>query len=181
MFDYMLMALAFGLFLLYDGNQIYWHKRYLQPAFFLGCLLLILPLITTMLHRDIQRLSYLFLTFAALCLILEVYVLFFALPFQETYGKDAAPEICRTGVYGVCRHPGFWTLSACFLFLALAFPFQHMWLLTSCATGINFLYILFQDVFSFPRLFLDYGEYKRDVPFLIPHIVRRKAEKRMRR
>ncbi|HIW17640.1 MAG TPA: hypothetical protein H9886_00675, partial [Candidatus Faecalicoccus intestinipullorum] len=33
---------------------------------------------------------------------------------------------------------------------------------------LNLLYIGFQDMVIFPRIFVDYGDYKRKVPFLIP-------------
>lgn len=32
---------------------------------------------------------------------------------------------------------------------------------------MNFMYIIMQDYYSFPKLFTDYGEYKKTVPFLL--------------
>ena len=35
-------------------------------------------------------------------------------------------------------------------------------------TRVKILYVLFQDLYSFPRTFSNYGKYKESTPFLIP-------------
>jgi len=72
------------------------------------------------------------------------------------------------GVYGLCRHPGFWMFALCYLFLALFF--FDIRLLYCCVVYsiCNFLYILLQDVYIFPKYIRGYSEYKKRVPFLIP-------------
>ena len=44
----------------------------------------------------------------ALCfLLLLIYALFFALPFQETYVvQNVGNKVCAQGMYALCRHPG---------------------------------------------------------------------------
>lgn len=78
----------------------------------------------------------------------------------------------RTGSYGLCRHPGFWCLSLLVLFLSLRGGFTSNLLLASTLVGLDFLLILVQDLYSFPKVFADYEAYKKQVPFLLPGVRR---------
>ena len=101
---------------------------------------------------------------------LLIYTLFFALPFEETYCKENKLRAAYTeGVYGLCRHPGV---------LWFAGAFLCMWgMLGGWRPGIyfglmifwNYLYIIFQDLWTFPRTFFNYREYQQNTPFLIPN------------
>ena len=101
---------------------------------------------------------------------LLIYTLFFALPFEETYCKENKLRAAYTeGVYGLCRHPGV---------LWFAGAFLCMWgMLGGWRPGIyfvlmifwNYLYIIFQDLWTFPRTFFNYREYQQSTPFLIPN------------
>ena len=97
-----------------------------------------------------------------------LYVLFGALPAKQAYG-DKRLSVVKSGPYALCRHPGGW----CFLFLygslylfsggtemlfgAILFP------------ALNFLYIWIEDTYLFPKHIAGYGDYKREVPFLLPN------------
>ena len=97
----------------------------------------------------------------------------FALPFDDTYRKEAAGgRVCRSGLYGYCRHPGILAFFFCFLFLGLAAGERQL-AAGMFYSGLNLLYAWYQDRIIFTREFSDYGEYRRDVPFLFP--VRGKA------
>ena len=95
---------------------------------------------------------------------------FFALPFEETYCEENKLRAAYTeGVYGLCRHPGV---------LWFAGAFLCMWgMLGGWRPGIyfglmifwNYLYIIFQDLWTFPRTFFNYREYQQSTPFLIPN------------
>ena len=99
-----------------------------------------------------------------------IYTLFFALPFEETYCEENKLRAAYTeGVYGLCRHPGV---------LWFAGAFLCMWgMLGGLRQGIyfglmifwNYLYIIFQDLWTFPRTFFNYREYQQSTPFLIPN------------
>ena len=101
---------------------------------------------------------------------LLIYTLFFALPFEETYcEKNKLRAAYTEGVYGLCRHPGV---------LWFAGAFLCMWgMLGGWRPGIyfvlmifwNYLYIIFQDLWTFPRTFFNYREYQQSTPFLIPN------------
>ena len=104
---------------------------------------------------------------ALLFALLLIYVLFFALPFSDTYVTEGHRCVCRSGVYALCRHPGFWMMLFSFVCLVLAIQRIQLLYVALLCNGGNLLYILFQDIVSFPRQFDDYEQYKKEVPFLM--------------
>lgn len=110
------------------------------------------------------------LALGALALGAEIYVLFFAIPFSESYiAGRSGRKVCDTGAYGLCRHPGV----VCFFFIYLfwglaALPEPGFLCLGMAFSILDGLYALYQDKYSFPRIFSDYADYRRRVPFLIP-------------
>ena len=76
-------------------------------------------------------------------------------------------KVYSGGLYGLCRHPGFWWLLFAYVCLGMACGSEMMRFGLFCSF-LNLLYIGFQDMVIFPRIFVDYGDYKRKVPFLIP-------------
>lgn len=167
MLHYILIIIAFSLFFLYDFNQIKLHKSWLQPTFFIGCSILALSVIHVILQEWNKDVNYLYLLFSMLFFCGLIYVLFFALPFYETYVEESSSKVCRIGIYALCRHPGFWMMLGFFLCLSLTFPTKHMLLVSFLCNLCNFLYILFQDKITFPCEFIDYHEYQKEVPFLM--------------
>ena len=106
---------------------------------------------------------------ALAALAAEVYALFFALPFEKTYVRpDGTRLVCRDGLYGLCRHPGFWPFAAFCGCLALAMPCGRMLAGAGLLAALDLAYILLQDAAIFPGVFLDYTDYKTGVPFLFP-------------
>ena len=105
---------------------------------------------------------------------LEIYLLFFALPKDSYTAPENRRRVCDRGAYGLCRHPGFWSLAAVYLFLYLALPSRPMLTLAVLITAYNLIYIVFQDAYIFEKTFSDYAAYKRRVPFLLPHFGRHK-------
>ena len=66
-------------------------------------------------------------------------------------------------------------IRACY---GLRVPFYALWgMLGGLRQGIyfglmifwNYLYIIFQDLWTFPRTFFNYREYQQSTPFLIPN------------
>ena len=114
---------AFALFFLYDWNRIFWKKRWMTSFFSAGCIILAVTgvlFIWEAFHSG-RGLRLLWLIPAAASLCALIYALFFALPFDDTYRKEAAGgRVCRSGLYGYCRHPGILAFFFCFLFLGLA-------------------------------------------------------------
>lgn len=106
---------------------------------------------------------------ALVSLAAELYALFFALPFEKTYLRpDGTRRVCRDGLYGLCRHPGFWPFAAFCGCLALAMPCGRMLAGAALLTALDLAYIALQDAVIFPRTFTDYSDYQAGVPFLFP-------------
>ncbi len=101
----------------------------------------------------------------------HLYVVF-ALPFEETYCEENKLRAAYTeGMYGLSAairvffmvrrsvfvHVGEWSVDGNkgFIFFLMIF-----W---------NYLYIIFQDLWTFPRTFFNYKEYQQSTPFLIPN------------
>lgn len=167
MIDYAMIILAFLLFFIYDYNQLQLHQTWLRPAFFLGCMLILTSVLHAVCTQWHPGAIPILLMPALLSAALLIYVLFFALPFTDTYIREAQPAVCRTGCYALCRHPGFWMLALCLGFLTLAIHTIHILLLALLCSLCNLLYVLFQDRYSFPLQFADYVDYRQEVPFLI--------------
>ena len=100
--------------------------------------------------------------------ISHIYVLFFALPFDDTYIKNATLTLVDHGAYALCRHPGFWVFTLFYLFLCLFLSNPVLLVGLFLYTGCNFFYICLQDHYIFPLYIRDYKEYKKNVPFLLP-------------
>lgn len=176
-----LAIIAFAAFFLFDVNSVTLRFRTLQILFPLGALSLLAATIAEV-HiafgqtAPLDSIDYVWLALSAIHTILLVYALFFAIPFSESYtdSVDAAPRtVTRTGLYGICRHPGVWFLALALFFIALAMPTTRIWLFVGLVSFLNLLYVQFQDLWTFPRIFSDYDDYKLSVPFLIPRLRKR--------
>lgn len=97
-----------------------------------------------------------------------VYVLFFALPFSDTYAGSEQSQTVSSGLYGICRHPGVWFLSGVYFFLALAVPHGLMWAAFVLFSLCDVFYVLWQERYIFPITLAGYDKYQKEVPFLIP-------------
>lgn len=167
--------LCFLLFIMYDLNQIHKNYRIIRPLFAAGCFTLSVLTITmsvTAFESDYQvTLSAVtvFFLLAGIQLALLIYTLFFAVPFQEAYVEGSKQKICTNGIYALCRHPGVLFLAGFYIFLSLGLGKPFMLAAGAVYTGMNLLYVLLQDRYTFPRLFEGYEEYRKNTPFLIPN------------
>ena len=158
--------LAFVFYLIYDLNEITLQNKILQKFFFLGTLILCLG--TLWMGFCSEAFVWIWLVPAIFFFGLLIYTLFFALPFEATYVDPAiGRKVYSGGLYGLCRHPGFWWLLFAYVCLGMACGSEMMRFGLFCSF-LNLLYIGFQDMVIFPRIFVDYGDYQRKVPFLIP-------------
>lgn len=160
---------------LFDINKIRWNKNFMNLFFVIGSSLLIFSTVLCILQGDLSiviadfgifRLAM--LAGLILSVLAEIYALFFALPFESTYMESDDVPVVNQGWYGSCRHPGFWTLAFVYLFLWLFLSNIQLLYAFITYTICNFLYILVQDVYIFPRYIRGYDEYKKTVPFLLP-------------
>ena len=100
----------------------------------------------------------------------HLYVVF-ALPFEETYCEENKLRAAYTeGMYGLSPPSG------CFMVRRSVFVHVGEWSVDGNKGFIfflmifwNYLYIIFQDLWTFPRTFFNYKEYQQSTPFLIPN------------
>ena len=167
--------IAFIFFIFFDLNKIYFKSKLLNLLFVIGAVLLIFSTAVPIVQSDYQALIYdfkitnvFFLIAAIISGAALIYVLFFALPFENTYVQSSKLPLVNKGVYTSCRHPGFWPFVFFYLFLALLFSSNQLFWCFIVFSICNFLYIVIQDKFIFPKYIEGYLQYKKTVPFLIP-------------
>lgn len=165
---------AFGLFMIYDVNTVIWKKKTLYLGFAAGCLSLVgattFLVVSAWRNLEYVRMETIPCLAAGLFFLgALIYTLFFAIPFHDTYQEfKEEPKVCDTGVYGLCRHPG--VLWFFFFYMFVGIGLRDMRLLTGglLFSFCNLLYVILQDVWTFPKQFPGYDYYKKEVPFLIP-------------
>ena len=163
-------AAAFVLFVLFDMNKIRWHSRLMNLLFAAGGILLALSTVLCIREGSFcwSLKTAAGLLGAAASGLALVYALFFALPFHDTYTEGGDLPVVSQGLYGMCRHPGFWPFLALYLFLWLTFGGAPLAAATVLYPACNGIYIWIQDAYIFPRYIQGYDRYKQEVPFLIP-------------
>lgn len=100
--------------------------------------------------------------------MLMIYALFFAIPAGEAYLKGSGQELCTSGLYGICRHPGVWGFGGIYFFSSIWLKSAEVLYAGLIFTACNIAYSWFQDKKIFPLLFEGYDDYRKTVPFLIP-------------
>ncbi len=162
---------GFVLCFLYDWNRVFWKKSWMTGFFGIGCLGQVAAGVSFIYEAWNNQSSgwLIWIGLSVICLIGLIYTLFFALPFDSTYRQEADQhKVCRTGIYGVCRHPGIWWFFGCFLCLGGACGSKTVLVYGMILSLINLLYAWYQDKWIFPHEFSDYEDYQKEVPFLLP-------------
>lgn len=166
-------GLSFVLFGLYDINCVLWKNKFLHFFFLFGVMGIFISTTSaiwsfrSLIFTNFEQ-QFGWFMLALLFMSLLIHALFFALPFEKTYVKDVPQKVHAEGVYALCRHPGvLWFFG---LYVSLYLWIEQPLILVMAITFslFNFVYIIFQDLWTFPNLFIDYDDYKRKVPFLIP-------------
>ena len=171
-------TIAFILFIVYDLEQAgaishRFHK--ITKAFFsIGSVLLVVATVSLLWRMDPINMDwngnmFFFLILAMLFLGLLIYTLFFALPFEETYVKQDAHRTYDKKMYALCRHPGVLWFAGFYFCLWLALGSKPLLFMAGWFSFLNFCYIVLQDFYTFPKVFSDYADYRKRVPFLIPN------------
>ena len=176
MWQIVLGSLGFLLYFMYDINSIQKKKNVIFQKFFAaGTVLVVVSLLMELWylwgqcqHRIGRMIG--FGTGAAGFFALLIYTLFFALPFEETYCEENKLRAAYTeGMYGVCRHPGVLWFTGAYLCMWGMFGGWKQGIYFLLMIFWNYLYIIFQDLWTFPQTFFNYKEYQKNTPFLIPN------------
>lgn len=156
--------IAFLLFVLGDINDAFFRKKYLKPCFILGLIMLSLA---TVCRMDISKARVVWFVLAAIFLSYLCKSLFGSFSVSEAY-TDAPQEreVCDTGLYALCRHPGILFFAG--LYICLHFGVSLPVADTAIYIVLNLALAALEDGIFFPKLLSGYDEYKMKVPFLIP-------------
>ena len=155
--------IGFILYFIYDINQVRFHHKLLNYCFFIGCIMMVISTLS-LLKYDIK--CYWGVVVVIIGVILEIYVLFFALDYKDTYINNSF-KVCDKKAYALCRHPGFYSFLMIYLGLWLTYQNALTFWMFIIYDLLNFSYICFQDHYTFMHTFDNYGDYKKRVPFLI--------------
>lgn len=166
---------GFLLFLLYDINSFTLRSRLLHCAFGAGAAAVTLATAWDLWAAWEQGAiggagDWALIAGGAACLWALVYCLFFALPFHDTYqAQDGVSPVQDAGVYALCRHPGVWCFLGVYLCLGAAALPGRLLLHGLLLSLWNVIYVVFQDLVTFPRTIDGYEAYKKRAPFLLPN------------
>jgi protein-S-isoprenylcysteine O-methyltransferase Ste14 len=168
-------TLAFVLFFIYDINSVTVNYKIFHGCFFIGCLFLVVAtggIISSTLTGVMWYAGRImaFMPLAIIFMMLLIYTLFFAIPFEDTYIKSSTPpKTCTIGFYALSSHPGVLWFVGFYFSLWLAFSGALLLTAGILFSLFNLFYIILQDRWIFMKVFPDYGEYKKNTPFLIPN------------
>jgi len=101
---------------------------------------------------------------------LLLYSNFIEIGLKSPYSDSNERDALSSGSYGLVRHPGFLWLLLVLIMLVLIYKHTQFTLISMYMIAMNFILILIEDIILFPRIFNNYREYKKEVPFIIPRI-----------
>ncbi len=110
------------------------------------------------------------ITGAAFFFILLLYTNLIEIGLKSPYSNSGKRYALSAGTYGLVRHPGFLWFFFSLILLVLIYKDIEFTLFSALIIAMNFILILIEDIILFPRLFNNYQEYKKSVPFIVPGI-----------
>jgi len=109
--------------------------------------------------------------FSFLFFSLLFYSLFIEIGIKAPYSKDnTGRKALDRGTYSIIRHPGL--LWFTFMSLSLILIYKNFFFTTVMLSMVtmDFILVLIEDYYIFPKLFVNYQEYKKKVPLIIPNL-----------
>lgn len=171
---YILGFSGFLLLYIYEINLVLWKKKFLRLFFSLGFISLFsATILATLLNWENANLNTINVIVGMGCLtiffVLLIFTLFFSVPFNDSYVNQIQERtVYRKGMYALSRHPGVLWYIGVYVSLSFLIPTPEVIYLSIMMSVMNIIYIIIQDVWSFPIIFTDYNEYKKETPFLFP-------------
>ena len=168
-------VLAFALFMIFDLNKIMWNNSKLNSLFTVGIVILGIGSYQAFLANRTVMNALSCIVDNIVWVVIAIYglwktcaVLFFELPFDETYKKTDKLPLVESGAYKKCRHPGFWFLLLFYTAVCITFISIKAVCFTIIVNCLNLAYIILEDLYIFPKTIEKYDDYKKRVPFLVP-------------
>ena len=164
---------AYALFFAYDVFNVRAPQVRIANALFpLAFIMVALStVIMVWISKDSFSLSFgsvLCLALSLACGIAMIVALFFSLP-KDTYAEPGVKrKAYRGGMYALCRHPGVLWYALTYVFLMMSMQNEAGWIICMVLIAGNVLYMLLQDFWTFPAIFVDYADYKCGTPLFFP-------------
>lgn len=136
----------------------------------------ILILITSFrINSNISYLTYTKVAIAVIFFIMIIYSNFIEIGIKSPYSIDQRSAYTR-GTYSIVRHPGFLWFIFSMIPMILLYKNRNFTLIAMSMVVMNFVLIIIEDVFLFPKIFINYKDYRKSVPFIIPgaNIIRKR-------
>jgi len=174
-------GIGFVMILLYDVAQINERNGFAWALSYIGYGAVLASIVFPLAHlrpAESPRTALVILgAIAVLGFALLVYSVLIEIPLALKKSRRTSSgrrQVVAVGTYSGVRHPGFLWFALCLSALALLYRQRAM---TEIAAGLilfDFLLVVIEDLVLFPRIFQDYEQYKKNVPFLVPRFARRK-------
>jgi len=172
-----IIATGFINLLLFDLAQI-WNRNKLKYFFsIIGYLsifsVILFLIISTKIPSQPLFVLYLKLFIAFLFFSLLIYSLFIEIGIKDPYtkyNKDTGRIATKSGTYGIIRHPGLVWFTFLSLSLILIYKNFLFTILMLIMVIMDLILVLVEDYYIFPRLFVNYQDYKKTVPLFIPNV-----------
>lgn len=108
--------------------------------------------------------------FLLLSVLLLVYLLFIEIPVSPQFKKSSERTAINYGSYGLVRHPAFYPFLFVTIALSILIGDKSFIGIAAYMNILNFILIVLEDIFLFPKIFSNYIVYKEQVPFLLPNL-----------
>lgn len=132
------------------------------------CSVIFLLLISFKVNVVIYPLLYIKIAGAGVFFLLLIYSIFIEIKIKTPDTENSKRIALTTGTYGLTRHPGFLWFCIFQLFLISIYRDMNFTLIALGMVTLDFILILIEDYILFPKIFINYLEYKKRVPLLIP-------------
>ncbi len=155
-------------YLEYKGGEIY-----LKSGKILGCLsvmLLLLSVIGLIIFSPKWQISLPFKIIAALFSFLNLLLTVKSLFLEVSFFNKGKETLVTEGSYKLCRHPGVLWLFLFLIFLSLATGSIYLFYGAFLFFALNMIIAISEDKIFLPAKFSKYEDYKKRVPFLLPHL-----------
>ncbi len=164
---YITCILGYTLVLLHDYTQLGKVPRLLRYGTLLGYPLTLAPFVIIPMHmhaRVSPALVWMLGAAASLFFGLLVYSVCIEV---RLFAPEKPGTAWKGGTYRFSRHPGFLWFTAMHIIWMIIFSYAQVVLLLAVCIFLNLIVITAEDRWIFPRLFTDYHEYQKEVPFIL--------------
>jgi protein-S-isoprenylcysteine O-methyltransferase Ste14 len=174
MYSLLFCTLGFACLFLFDLFQIQHRKSLSRICSIIGYMHIAAGIFLLIVSYKISPISSLILllklTGAVLFFSLLIYSVFIEIRLRSPDYRSHTRKAIDTGTYGLVRHPGFVWFVLLMLVLISIYRDPKFTYKALIITAMNFTLILIEDLLLFPKLFINYNDYKMKVPFIIPRL-----------